>query len=653
MALGVSELLFDAAVLMCGIAGEINFGAAPDHGSVKAMTDAIWRRGPDAEGFGGDGAMYFGHRRLSVLDPQARADQPMIDASGRFVIVYNGEIYNFQAIKKELESLGEHFVTTGDTEVLLAAYRVWGEDCLQKLNGMFALAIWDKQQQSFFAARDRFGEKPFYYSYLPDGRFIFASELQALRAHPAVGKDLDPGSVSRYLACGYTLGERTILKSVKRLPPACFLRFSKGKSPEISTYWDIASLMRNPSPAQSYEEAQEALLELLDDSVRIRMISDVPLGAFLSGGVDSAAIVSSMVRERDSKSIKTFTIGFSEKTYSEAEQAANVASYLHVDHHAKTIKPNLCDDILQILTDSDEPFADNSIIPTFYLAKFAREQVTVALSGDGGDELFGGYETYLATKLHRVLRVAPGGATKAAELAFDRLAPVSWNKVGLDYKARRFLSASNLDRIAAHWSWRNIFDDKMRADALNDINPIDDGMDEVRRHYKRAEGLSPLQQLAYVDIKTWLCDDILVKVDRATMAHSLEARAPFLDHRLAEFALCLPDSWKLRFNKTKRVLKSAISTRVKPDVLKQKKRGFNAPIAHWISGELKPLFFDTIHSTPARAVINSAYAEELFRRHSEGRADNSYRLFALLSLGAWLNNLNTTATESQSREFSL
>ena len=635
---------------MCGIAGEVNFRRSPDSSGVKAMTDAIEHRGPDAAGFMSSGPIAFGHRRLSILDPQSRSDQPMSDRTGRFVIVYNGEIYNYADLKHELERRGERFLTTGDTEVLLTAYKVWGAACMDRLNGMFAFAIWDNEKRQLFAARDRFGEKPLYYASPYDGCLIFASELKALRRHPLVNDELDEQSVSRFLSCGYTLGERTILKSVKRLAPASTLNFSEKRAPEISCYWDLASHLRRPSSVKTFEEAQEKLLEILDDAVRIRMVSDVPLGAFLSGGVDSASIVSSMVRFRDANAIKTFTIDFSERSFSEAKEAAEVATFLNVDHHAQTVSPTITDDVSKIIGCSDEPFADTSIVPTYFLAKFARERVTVALSGDGGDELFGGYETYVATRLHRLLRISPSSLVNAGRFAVDRLAPVSWNKVSASYKARQFLKSGELDNKAAHWSWRNIFDLNERAKAAPEIDPTDDGTDEVRRHFKKVNGMSPLQQMAYVDIKTWLCDDILVKVDRATMAHSLESRAPFLDHRLAEFALCLPDHWKLKGLSTKRVLKDALKSRLDPAVMKRSKKGFNAPISHWITSGLKPLYFDSIQSMKARTVIDQGFAEQVYADHIAGRADNGFKLFTLMSLAIWLNGAGQFSEPSPMKE---
>ncbi len=623
---------------MCGIAGEIRFEGGRDAGDLARMLDALVHRGPDSAGVWNEGPAALGHRRLSVIDPKPRSDQPMHDASGRYVMVYNGEIYNFRELRADLEAAGESFVTSGDAEILLAAFRRWGADCLDQLDGMFAFAIWDRDAQQLFAARDRFGEKPLFYVPLPCGGLIFASELRALMRNSQTSHDIDSVSLGRYLACGYTLDERTILSAVRRLPPATRLVARRGVSPDVAVYWDLAERIAEPA-AIKRGEALERFESLFRDSVRRRLVADVPLGAFLSGGIDSSLIVAAMAEVGAAEKVRSFSIGFHEKSYSELPKAREVAGALGVDHNEEIVSAEDAASVVAILARNDEPFADTSIVPTHALARFTRRHVTVALSGDGGDELFAGYETYRADRLRVAAAIAPAAVVNAASAVAARALPASWSKVGFDYKLRQFLHGATLDFAAAHWSWRELFDEAGRRRVLRDdwkSAAAHDGLDVVRGHDSAVAGRTMLQRAAYIDIKTWLADDVLAKVDRAAMAHSLETRAPFLDHRVAEFALSLPDDFKLHGARTKRILRESAARRFPSRHAGQKKQGFNAPAAHWMAGKLRDPLFDHARGA-AGDVVDPQAVEALASAHALRRCDHGFRLFALLALSVWLN----------------
>lgn len=627
---------------MCGIAGVVNYDRPPEPGVVEMMLQRLVHRGPDGDGLWRDEHACLGHRRLSILDLSSNAGQPMIDDSGRFVITFNGEIYNFRSLRQELLASGEHFETTGDTEVLLKLFRRRGPSCLDQLNGMFAFAVWDRHAKTLFAARDRMGEKPFYYVNLADGGIAFASEIEALQVHPDTGFDPDPSSLGRYLTTGYTFDERTILTSVRRIPPACYLQLAPGRPPVIHEYWSLAAAFGRRYTG-SQKQAEADLRDLLDDSTRLRLESDVPLGAFLSGGIDSAGVVDAMRQAIAPNNIRAYTIGFRERSYSEVDEALESARVLGVALRQREVYPDVLADLPRIFAHAGEPFADTSIIPTYYLARFAREEVTVALSGDGGDELFGGYETYVADRLHGLLSHLPRSMLSAFARIAESVIPVTRNKVSLDYKIRQFANNAHLDFRRAHWSWRTMFDEAGRRQILTPewahLAAQEDGFDVVDRRFDEVAGAHPIDQAMYVDMKTWLPDAILVKVDRATMASSLESRAPYLDHRLVEFAAALPIEWKLKgFNK-KYILKRALAARLPGALLKRKKRGFNAPVSHWMVGPLKSILMDTISSRAARTVINVSGAERLIVEHAQGLADHGFRLFNLLSLGLWLNRM--------------
>ncbi|MGH6635583.1 MAG: asparagine synthase (glutamine-hydrolyzing) [Gammaproteobacteria bacterium] len=628
---------------MCGIAGWLSWSQSPSREPVADMCAAQAHRGPDATGLAELGPVILGHRRLSIIDLSFSNNQPLFDESGRFAITYNGEIYNFREIRRELESCGARFRTQGDTEVILEAYKAWDVDCLNRFNGMFAFALWDSPRRQLFLARDRAGEKPLFYYPLPDGGLVFASEPKALRRHPAVSRRVDPVALAHYLSLNYTVGERCLNEGMRRLSPGHFMIVEPGRT-KIAKYWDLAAHFRAKRNFVSEAEAADELVALIDDAVRLRMVSDVPLGAFLSGGIDSSTVVAAMTRHCSSDRIKTFSIGFDEPTFDEIPEARNVARALNVDHRDDVLRPGK--DVLfeSLVAGVDEPLADSSVMPTWFLAGFARQHVTVALSGDGGDECFAGYETYAADRMHSIFSRLPGWYIRGMKWAVDALMPVSFAKVSFDYKLRQFVAGLLLDGPRAHYSWRTIFsDDERQAMMRPQWRPLTmaaeaDAFTAFQDKFAEVADCHPIDQATYVDIKTWLTDDILVKVDRATMAHSLEARVPFLDHRIMEFAASLPVSWKLKWLRGKHMLKRSQGQRLPARVLSRRKRGFNAPVSNWLVGSLQDLARDVLADRAIDDWFVRAAIERLWQDHLRKSRDNGLKLLGLINFALWIKS---------------
>jgi len=604
------------------------------------MTERLWHRGPDAGGIFIEGPAGLGHRRLSIIDVRPSANQPMINSAGRFIIVFNGEIYNYLDLRKELEKLGAKFITESDTEVLLEAYSYWGPSCLDRLNGMFAFAVWDRLQERLFLARDRLGEKPLFYYPLTNGGIVFASELKALRSDPDVPHTINPRAIRQFLSLNYILSSESILEGVRKLGPAEYLTVEEGKPLHPVPYWDLAGKFRVKQPFKNEGEAAEALAVLVDDAVRLRLASDVPLGAFLSGGLDSSTIIASMCRFRSPSETHTFSVGFSEPSYNEVSWARRAADFLGVNHRDTVVSADVAEEIEQIVYSADEPFADTSFIPMYCLARFARGHVSVCLSGDGADELFAGYDTYIADKLQHFMWHFPKFFISAGEGLAMRLLPVTWRKVGLEYKIRQFLRGAALPPSEAHYSWRTIHS---QQDGLDVLAPEwaytlagTDAYEDFAMWREDVVDCHYLDQAFYMDIKTWLVDDILVKVDRATMAHSLEARVPFLDHRLVEFAASLPVSLKLKGMQKKYILKQSQRRNLSKEIIHRSKEGFNAPVSHWVSSSLRGYIDDIIRSDKTKAFFNRSYIERLLAEHDRGKADNGLKLYGILCLGLWL-----------------
>jgi asparagine synthase (glutamine-hydrolysing) len=617
---------------MCGIAGRIDWRGADRRAQVDRMTRVLARRGPDAHAIEVLGEATFGHRRLSVIDLSDEASQPMFDAQRRYVISFNGEIYNFKSIRSDLERLGARFRSASDTEVVLEAYKHWGAEAPKRFVGMFAIAIWDAHERKLFLARDRFGEKPLYYMVLSDG-IVFASQLDALAEDPAVDRALDEAALGHFLAFGYTGGEDAILAGVRKLPPAGYALYDASGFSGPRQYWSLLDHYGRADAPRDLDAAGEGLAAHLDRAASGQLVADVPVGAFLSGGIDSSAIVASLCRARAPETVQTFSVGFDVAGFSETDEARTVARHLGTTHRDRIVASS--DGAARDWADAwDEPFADTSMVPTWMLARFARERVTVVLSGDGGDELFAGYDTYVADRLRRNLAWLPSGALGGLGAFARAVLPQRRGKVTWDFKLRRFLDFAGRPEAIAHADWRRIFSpDEIAAllrPAWRRVADCDVYAD-ARRAADAARDLHWLDRLAYIDIRTWLPDDILVKVDRATMAHGLEARAPFLDHRLAEFAAGLAPELKMAGMARKRVLKTSQRARLPSATLDRRKAGFNAPVAHWMeawSGALVP-------TRLAGEIFEPQAIENLIAAHCAGVADNGHKLFALANFALW------------------
>jgi asparagine synthase (glutamine-hydrolysing) len=627
---------------MCGIAGVAGYTPSIDVTALLAkMCGTLAHRGPDAQSFWMDNAAALGHRRLSIID-LTTGNQPMANEDGSLQVVFNGEIYNYRELKADLAAQGHRFLTNSDTEVLLHLYERYGEEMPKYLNGMFAFAIWDTRRRQLFLARDRVGKKPLYYTEsIPGIGFAFASELKALSAIPGFPDEEDPFAIADFLALSYIPDPRTVYAKVRKLEPAHTLTW-KSRGIHLSRYWAPAF---GEICTKSHSEAVEAIRSLAADAVSRRMISDVPLGAFLSGGVDSSAVVAFMARQATSP-VRTFSIGFPDKRYDESEYARNVARDCRTEHHEWIVMPKI-GDVLEFLgRHMDEPFADSSIVPTLYLAKMTRRHVTVALSGDGADEVFGGYRRYRFGVIEeRLRRRFP---------TWFRQTAVAWlgrNYPKFDYLPQVLRAKSMLINIAAETgdayfsSMTGFRDGGLQAILSSDLRQSLAGYDPragFRERFTAVRHLQPLEQMQSVDFDTYLPGDILVKMDRATMAHSLEARSPWLDHRLVDLACSLPAHWKLRRQIGKAILKDAVRPYIPSETLSRRKMGFAVPLAHWFRTSLKPVFESQVLTLDGAQYLSLAETRRLWKEHQAGFANHDRKLWSLLMLTLWQKNGRST-----------
>ena len=622
---------------MCGICGIINFdkSRSVDGSVLKRMCDVIVHRGPDEEGYYCKANVGLGMRRLSIIDLDT-GHQPISNEDGTKWIVFNGEIYNFRELRSELEKKGHKFATKSDTEVIIHAYEEYGPNCPTKLNGMFAFAIWDEVQNTLFLARDRIGIKPLYYM-LQGDRLVFGSEIKSILQAKGVPREVDLKALSTYLTFEYIPAPLTIFRGMKKLPPAHTLILKDGKV-SLHKYWDLS--FRLDGEDEKY--LCEKLRETLTDSVRLRLVSDVPLGAFLSGGIDSSTVVALMSQLMD-QPVKTFSIGFEDATYNELDYARIVAKRFNTDHHEFIIKPNAIELVEKLIKHLDEPFGDFSIFPTYLVSRMARDYVTVALSGDGGDELFGGYETYVADKVDRFYysRI-PRALRRGIISPLLRAIPPTAKKKGVINMTKRFVQGTQLEDRLHHARWMvfftpeersSVFSDDVREELKND-----NIYDFIFHYFDEAQTDDRLNQQIYVDVKTYLVDDILVKVDRMSMATSLEARVPFLDHRVAELSFSIPGKLKLKgLQKSKYILKKAMEDLLPPEILKRGKQGFSIPIKNWLKKELKPLMLDTLNpqTISSQGFFNSKFINKLVDEHLKGVENHSHQLWALIVFQLW------------------
>jgi asparagine synthase (glutamine-hydrolysing) len=618
---------------MCGICGIV--GREPiDRDALVRMAAALRHRGPDDEGFHveerADGvAIGLGFRRLSIID-LVSGNQPIANEDGSVQLVFNGEIYNYRELRSDLQSRGHRFSTDSDTEVIVHLYEELGPHCVERLNGMFAIALWDANRAELVLARDRFGKKPLYYADV--GRsLLFGSELKSLVEHPRCPRSLDFDALTRYLALEYVPTPYSIFAGVRKLPGGQLLRWRDGRT-TIEEFWDLG--LHPDEPPRPDEHYVEEFRELFRAAVRRRLISDVPLGAFLSGGIDSSSVVAMMVDALPKGAVKTFSVGFDEQSFDESRHARRVASHFGTDHEEEVFTAGVMLDTLPTVLDwLDEPFGDASILPTYLLSRFTRAHVTVALGGDGSDELLAGYPTFPAERLARFYRVPRLFHTNVIAPLADRL-PVSTANFSFDFKLKRFLRAAASREDVRHPVWLGSFTPDEQAALL--LSAPGDPFAEQRRMLASADG-DKLAKLIYLYAKTYLQDDILVKVDRASMACSLEVRAPFLDVELVEFLSRVPSRLKLRRLDTKHLLKRAMGDVLPPGIANRAKKGFGIPVAAWFKGELREAMQDELSPERLRrqGLFEPHEVERLVSEHLLGRRDHHKALWTLFVFQLW------------------
>ncbi len=620
---------------MCGIAGfiskEKDLPVREREILLDKMCKIITHRGPDEQGLAVEGRAALGMRRLSIIDLKG-GQQPIYTEDESAFIVFNGEIYNYQELKEELESRGHRFKTNSDTETILLAYREFGVECVQYLRGMFAFAIWDKHDESLFVARDRVGKKPLFYSLTEKGNFVFGSELKVLQTHGEISGEMDFSALDAYLTFGYVPEEFCIFKNVQKLAPGHFLFFQDGK---ITTrkYWDFR--YEKPVEIKTEDEYAETLRELIKESVKIRLISEVPLGAFLSGGVDSSCVVG-MMSEISETPVKTFSIGFNEDSFDELKYARIAAKHFKTEHHEFIVTPDLVETVDELVWHFDEPFADPSALPTFMVSKMARDFVTVVLSGDGGDELFAGYTRYVTDKKRSGLEKLPSAFRENLLKPLSKALPHSAKgknylyNVSLEAIERYIDSVSYLGNLKR----KSLYSREFFNNLNGDFGKAENLFGQIAR---KVSTENPIDNLLYLDSKTYLVSDILTKVDRMSMATSLEARVPLLDHKLIEFVTNIPTELKLKGLETKYIFRKAIGEIVPKEILNRPKQGFGVPLNEWINLQLKDKIHETLseRKTLERGFFDAKYIKVLLDEHARKRRDHSYSLWILYILELW------------------
>ena len=617
---------------MCGITGYVRSDGAPvDRELLARMNEAIHHRGPDEDGFYVSDGVGLAMRRLAIIDLKS-GQQPIHNADRTAWIVYNGEIYNYRELRKDLEECGHRFYTDSDTEAIVHAYDEYGTDCPKYLRGMFALAIWDERNRSLFLARDRVGKKPLLYAQ-HNGQLIFGSEFTALLAHPDVSREVNYEAIHHYLSFICVPAPLTAYQSIRKLEPGHWLLWRDG---EIKTerYWQLDFSNKIDI---SEQEAGQRVVELLREAVRVRLMSEVPLGAFLSGGIDSSAIVALMAQE-SSEPVKTFSIGFEEQDFSELHHARRVAEHVGADHHEFIVRPNAMEILPTLVEHYGEPFADSSAIPSYYVARETRRYVTVALNGDGGDECFAGYERYAAMSLaQRYTSLVPAGVVAGVARAL----PEVQSRRNLLGKGKRFLTAASLTPVQRYLRWISSFDEAAKTDLYSDdFRGQTAGFSTVsiiQPWFAKANGAGIVDASLLTDTMTYLPNDLLVKMDIASMTVSLEARSPFLDHHLMEFAASLPEKLKLRRMTTKYLLKRILKGLVPHENLTRAKMGFGVPIGHWFRGAMQSFVREILLSEKAqsRGLFRGEKVRELIEQHVAGHANHDHRLWTLLMLELW------------------
>jgi asparagine synthase (glutamine-hydrolysing) len=621
---------------MCGIVGFVNADKrAVDQTVLEKMNAAIIHRGPDQDGFYVNKNVGLAMRRLSIID-LASGKQPIHSQDKTKWIVFNGEIYNYQEIREHLTEKGFSFYTSSDTEAIVNLYQLYGADCVDYLRGMFAFAIWDETEQSLFIARDRVGKKPVLYSHQPSGDLIFGSEFKAVLQNPSVSREVDYEAIDSYLSYLCVPAPQTAFKSIRKLEPGHWLLWKNG---EIKThrYWqpDFSKKIKI-----SEAEAIEETTRIVREATKLRMISEVPLGAFLSGGVDSSAIVALMAELSD-KPVKTFSIGFEEQDFSELKYAKEVAKHVGAEYNEFIVRPNALEILPTLVEHYGEPYADSSAIPTYYVSKETRKYVTVALNGDGGDESFAGYERHVAMRIAEKYHKFPSILRKIFIESPINLVPTSEIKRSRVRDAKRFLQAASLPKTERYFRWMSIFNREAKAE----IYTKDFAQTVSNNHashfleqwFAKSNGNGILDATLLTDQMTYLPNDLLPKVDIASMANSLEARSPFLDHKVIEFAASLPENLKMKGFETKSLLKKVAARLVPKEVIYRRKMGFGVPIGNWFRGEMKSFVKDVLLSEKSlqRNIVKPEFIEKYVREHTTAEKDHTFQIWTLLMLEMW------------------
>jgi asparagine synthase (glutamine-hydrolysing) len=652
---------------MCGIAGWVKLERSdPSQNSevvLHSMCERIVHRGPDSEGLWLDERAALGMRRLSIIDLKT-GDQPVFNEDRSVIVMMNGELYNYREVRADLQKRGHTFTTQSDTEILPHLYEEYGDALVDHLNGMYAFALWDSRKKKLLIARDRFGEKPLYYGIF-DGKLIYASEPKALLAHPSVKAELNLDALRHYLSFDYVPAPMSIYKGINKLPASHLLTVEKG---EVNTrrYWNLTWSKSEPpasaggflsaqngngSPSTlatarvsaSFETAASDLEVLLSDAVRMRLVSDVPLGILLSGGIDSSTVAAFAIHHATEK-VKTFSIGFEEDSFDESKYARAVARHLGTEHYEERLSAEKAGDLIsEIGKWLDEPLSDGSLIPTYLLSRFVRQHVTVALGGDGGDELFAGYPMYYGHKMAAVYDSIPRFIRSGVIEPVVNALPVSTRNLSFDYKAKRFVAAAKFDTVERHHSWFGSFsagkhDRLLTPEVLNSTQS--DVYRGARELLDLTDAIDTIERMQFLDINFYMAEDILTKVDRAAMAVSLETRAPFLDPRVAQFAASIPLEYKLKGNKGKYILKKAVADLLPAAILQRPKKGFGIPIAEWLKGRLKPLLHDLLAEKRLKnqGIFDPDYVAQLIREHESGAASHHKELWTLLVFQLWWDN---------------
>ncbi len=625
---------------MCGITGifDIKGKREISRDLLSKMNETQFHRGPDEGGLHVEAGLGFGHRRLSIIDLSS-GQQPLFNEDGTVVVTYNGEIYNFPQLTAELTQLGHVFRTHCDTEVIVHAWEEWGESCVNRFRGMFAFAVWDRKQETLFLARDRMGIKPLYYAKLPDGRFLFGSELKSLKVHPELPREIDPTAVEEYFAFGYVPEPKTIYKQVYKLPPGYRMTIRRGQQQlEPQQYWDVSFATQSPPEEK---QAGVELIERFEEAVRIRMIADVPLGAFLSGGVDSSAVVAAMAGVSDDP-VNTCSISFGDPEFNESQYAAMVADQYRTAHRVEQVDPEDFDLINHLADLYDEPYADSSALPTYRVCELAKKQVTVVLSGDGGDENLAGYRRYRWHTYEEKMRSLVPSGIRRPLFGFLGGAYPKADWAPKIFRAKSTFQAMARDSLEGYLHSVSIMSNEMRQSLFSDSLKRDlqgyRAVEVFRRHAQQAPTDHPLSLVQYLDMKTYLPGDILTKVDRASMAHALEVRVPILDHKLVDWISTLPPEMKLKGREGKHIFKKALEPSLPNEILYRQKMGFAIPLASWFRGPLKERVRESLlGSTMADAALfDTRFLKKIVDQHQSGIRDYSAPIWTLMMFEAFL-----------------